>query len=47
MSQRASLVWKFFVLDNDKDTVTCNTCKHLVKRDGGNTSNLSSSATIN
>ena len=47
MSRKASLVWKFFVLDNDKDTVTCNTCKHLVKRDGGNTSNLRRHLQIN
>jgi len=47
MSLRASLVWKFFVLDNDKDTVTCNTCQHLVKRDGGNTSNLRRHLQIN
>jgi hypothetical protein len=39
MSLRGSLVWHFFVLNNDNDTVTCNICKQLAS-DGGNTSNM-------
>jgi hypothetical protein len=35
-----SLVWKFFLVSEEKDSAKCGTCDKVVKRDTGNTSNL-------
>lgn len=35
-----SLVWKLFLVSEEKDSAKCGTCDKVVKRDTGNTSNL-------
>jgi hypothetical protein len=35
-----SLMWKFFLVSEVRDSAKCGTCDKVVKRDSGNTSNL-------